>query len=85
MPLLGHFDEAFLNIPSEALISAMREHQKYFHVVDAQGQLMPLFVTVSNIASREPERVIAGNEKVIRPRLADPQVPPRVSAPANPH
>ncbi|MAT52057.1 MAG: glycine--tRNA ligase subunit beta [Porticoccaceae bacterium] len=71
VPLVGSFEQRFLEVPPEALISSMKEHQKYFHVVDAQGQLMPLFVTVSNIASREPERVIAGNEKVIRPRLAD--------------
>ena len=71
VPLAGQFDESFLDVPSEALISSMKEHQKYFHVVDAEGKLLPHFITVANIESREPERVIDGNERVIRPRLAD--------------
>lgn len=69
--LAGNFDEAFLKVPSEALISSMKEHQKYFHVVDEAGRLLPYFITVSNIRSEDPAQVIAGNEKVIRPRLAD--------------
>lgn len=69
--LAGRFDEAFLAVPSEALISSMKEHQKYFHMVDSEGALMPYFITVSNIQSKDPAAVIAGNEKVIRPRLAD--------------
>ena len=71
VPLLGKFDKAFLSIPSEALISSMKEHQKYFHVVDESGHLMPAFITVANISSKDPEKVIEGNERVIRPRLAD--------------
>ena len=71
--LAGRFDEAFLAVPSEALISSMKEHQKYFHMVDSKGALMPYFITVSNIQSKDPAAVIAGNEKVIRPRLADAQ------------
>ena len=71
--LAGRFDEAFLAVPSEALISSMKEHQKYFHMVDSKGALMPYFITVSNIQSKDPSAVIAGNEKVIRPRLADAQ------------
>ena len=71
VPLVGSFEARFLDVPPEALISSMREHQKYFHVVDDTGKLMPLFVTVANIDSRDPARVIAGNEKVIRPRLTD--------------
>ena len=71
VPLLGKFDKAFLSIPSEALISSMKEHQKYFHVVDQSGHLMPVFITVANISSKDPEKVIEGNERVIRPRLAD--------------
>ena len=71
VPMLGQFDEAFLDIPAEALISAMRGHQKYFHVVDDNGKLLPLFITVANIDSLDPAQVIAGNERVIRPRLAD--------------
>lgn len=69
--LAGSFEERFLDVPQEALISSMKEHQKYFHVVDAQGNLMPHFITVSNIDSTDPAQVIAGNERVIRPRLSD--------------
>lgn len=69
--LAGQFDESFLSVPAEALISSMKEHQKYFHVVDKKGALSPHFITVANIRSRDPSQVIAGNEKVIRPRLAD--------------
>lgn len=69
--LLGHFDQDFLRVPQEALITAMQEHQKYFPVLDAQGKLTNAFITVSNIASKDPQQVINGNEKVIRPRLAD--------------
>ena len=63
VPLAGKFEERFLTVPSEALISSMKEHQKYFHVVDAQGALMPNFITVSNIESSDPARVIDGNER----------------------
>ena len=69
--LAGAFDKEFLEVPAEALISSMKEHQKYFHVVDNQGQLLPHFIALSNIESVDPAQVIAGNEKVIRPRLAD--------------
>lgn len=69
--LSGHFDDEFLSVPSEALISSMREHQKYFHVENSEGKLLPYFITVANIKSSEPHRVVEGNEKVIRPRLAD--------------
>ncbi len=69
--LLGKFDPAFLSLPREALISSMRSHQKYFHLLDAEGNLLPNFITIANIASSQPELVIAGNERVIRPRLAD--------------
>lgn len=69
--LAGSFDTAFLEVPAEALISSMQSHQKYFPVVDANNKLMPNFVTVSNIESLDPGQVIAGNERVIRPRLAD--------------
>lgn len=71
VPLIGNFEARFLDVPPEALISSMKEHQKYFHVVDSDGKLMPLFITIANIESREPARVVAGNEKVIRPRLSD--------------
>lgn len=69
--LAGSFDEEFLKVPSEALISSMQSHQKYFPVLNEQGELKPHFVTVSNIESLDPAQVISGNEKVIRPRLAD--------------
>ena len=71
VPLMGCFDEAFLAVPSEALVSSMKEHQKYFHLVDKHDNLMAAFITVSNIISKEPQKVIQGNERVIRPRLAD--------------
>ena len=69
--LIGKFDEAFLQVPQEALIYSMSEHQKYFHIVDSNGQLLPHFITISNIDSTDPDKVINGNERVIRPRLAD--------------
>jgi len=69
--LTGKFDTEFLAVPAECLISSMAEHQKYFHVLDKDGKLMPNFITVSNIESKRPQSVIEGNEKVIRPRLAD--------------
>ncbi|MGM0915082.1 MAG: glycine--tRNA ligase subunit beta [Pseudomonadota bacterium] len=69
--LTGSFDERFLEVPAECLISSMKANQKYFHLLDDEGRLKPLFITISNIDSSDPSRVIEGNEKVIRPRLAD--------------
>ncbi|MCF6193271.1 MAG: glycine--tRNA ligase subunit beta [Kangiellaceae bacterium] len=69
--LLGKFEKEFLHVPSEALISSMAEHQKYFHLIDSNDNLLPNFITISNIESKKPQSVIDGNEKVIRPRLAD--------------
>jgi glycyl-tRNA synthetase beta chain len=69
--LLGDFETRFLDVPPEVLISAMKGHQKYFHVVDDAGALLPHFITVSNIDSRDMAVVKHGNERVIRPRLAD--------------
>ena len=69
--LAGKFDEEFLKVPREALVSSMAEHQKYFHVLDANGDLLPAFITVANLKSTEPEKIVDGNERVIRPRLAD--------------
>ena len=71
VPLMGNFDQEFLEVPQEALISAMQEHQKYFPVLDADGKILPHFITVSNIESQDPQKVISGNERVIRPRLSD--------------
>ncbi|MGJ8687239.1 MAG: glycine--tRNA ligase subunit beta, partial [Spongiibacteraceae bacterium] len=67
----GSFEDRFLKVPAEALISSMKEHQKYFHVVDADNSLMANFITVANIESTNPSKVIEGNERVIRPRLSD--------------
>ncbi|MFN2327464.1 MAG: glycine--tRNA ligase subunit beta [Chromatocurvus sp.] len=69
--LTGEFESRFLDVPAEALISSMKEHQKYFHLVDDSGKLLPNFITISNIESKDPVQVIAGNERVIRPRLSD--------------
>jgi glycyl-tRNA synthetase beta chain len=69
--LSGRFDDRFLDMPPLVLISTMQEHQKYFHVVDLNGKLLPVFIAVANIESSDPRRVIAGNERVIRPRLSD--------------
>ena len=69
--LTGKFEERFLAVPSEALIASMKEHQKYFHVVDASGKLKNNFITVANIQSTDPKQIIDGNERVIRPRLSD--------------
>ncbi len=69
--VMGEFDPRFLEVPSEALIKAMQEHQKYFPVVDSEGNLQPHFITISNIQSRDPAQVSAGNERVIRPRFSD--------------
>ncbi len=71
LAVVGSFEERFLEVPPECLISAMKGHQKYFHMVDGEGKLMPNFITVSNIDSRHPEYVREGNERVIRPRLTD--------------
>ena len=69
--LVGGFDERFLDVPAEALISSMQRHQKYFPLINAEGRLLPHFIAVSNIESRDPQQVVRGNEQVIRPRLAD--------------
>jgi len=69
--LSGSFDKRFLELPAEALISSMEEHQKYFAVRDKSGVLLPYFITICNIESRDPAQVIAGNERVILPRLSD--------------
>ncbi|MFK8047229.1 MAG: glycine--tRNA ligase subunit beta [Halioglobus sp.] len=69
--LAGSFEERFLEVPTEALVLSMKEHQKYFHLVDDEGQLKPNFITISNIESKDPQQVISGNERVIRPRLSD--------------
>ena len=69
--LTGRFDEHFLSVPKQALVSSMKVHQKCFYVLDNDGQMLPNFITISNIESKDPAQVIAGNERVIRPRLSD--------------
>lgn len=70
-PITGRFEERFLALPREVLISTLQDHQRYFPVEDAEGRLLPCFITVSNIESRDPSKVREGNERVVRPRLAD--------------
>ncbi len=69
--LAGRFDERFLALPREVLVATLQDHQRYFPLEDAHGTLLPWFITVSNIESREPAVVRSGNERVVRPRLAD--------------
>jgi len=69
--LTGRFEERFLPLPREVLISTLEDHQRCFPVEDARGGLLPAFIAVSNIQSREPATVRAGNERVVRARLAD--------------
>lgn len=69
--LTAKFEEKFLEVPSEALVYTMKGDQKYFPVYDNAGNLMPNFIFVTNIESSDPQQIISGNEKVVRPRLAD--------------
>ncbi|EHA1082134.1 TPA: glycine--tRNA ligase subunit beta [Photobacterium damselae] len=69
--LTASFEEKFLAVPAEALVYTMKGDQKYFPVYDAEGNLVPKFIFVSNLISKDPSQIIAGNEKVVRPRLAD--------------
>jgi glycyl-tRNA synthetase beta chain len=69
--IFGSFDSRFLSVPTPVLISAMQDHQRYFPVVDQQGKLLPYFAAISNIASQDIPRVVAGNERVLRARLSD--------------
>lgn len=69
--IAGSFATDFLKIPPEVLISTMQENQKYFPIVDSSGNLLPHFIVVSNIESKDPDKVREGNERVIRPRFRD--------------
>jgi glycyl-tRNA synthetase beta chain len=71
VPIVGAFDEMYLELPREVVVSTLTGHQRYFPVADDSDTLLPYFVTVANLESKEPEQVIEGNERVIRPRLAD--------------
>ncbi len=70
-PIAAGFEESFLEVPHEALILTMKKNQKYFHLLDKQGNLMNHFITLANIDSPKPELIKEGNERVIRPRLSD--------------
>ena len=69
--VMGNFEKRFLDVPQETLILTMKTNQKYFYVVDNKGALLPNFITVSNIESKDVSKVQEGNERVIRPRFAD--------------
>jgi glycyl-tRNA synthetase beta chain len=71
VPVAGRFEERFLALPREVLIATLQDHQRYFALEDAAGALLPWFITISNIESRDPGVVRAGNERVVRPRLSD--------------
>ena len=75
VPVVGNFEEEFLEIPEEVLITTMKDNQKYFPLFDGPpdggGKLLPKFITISNIESKDPDQVRLGNEVVVRPRLAD--------------
>ena len=71
VPVAGNFDSEFLELPSEVLITTMKDNQKYFPLFDGSNNLIPKFITVSNIESTDMSQVITGNEVVVRPRLAD--------------
>jgi glycyl-tRNA synthetase beta chain len=71
VPVMGAIEPRYLVLPAEVLITTMQENQKYFPVKDAGGKLMPYFITFSNVESSRIETVREGNERVVRPRLAD--------------
>ena len=74
VPLVCSFEERFLEVPQEALITTMQDNQKYFCLLDAHGKLLPRFITVANVESKDPAQIISGNEKVVRPRLTDAEL-----------
>lgn len=69
--LRASFEPRFLQVPQEALISTMQADQKYFCLTDKDGKLQPYFIFITNIESKDPNQIVEGNEKVVRPRLAD--------------
>ena len=71
VPLTGSFDEKYLGLPREAVVSTLTSHQRYFPVENDKGELLAAFITIANLDSKEPDKVRDGNERVIRPRLAD--------------
>lgn len=71
VPVTASFEEKFLDVPNEALVYTMKKNQKYFPVIDDNGRLMNQFITIANIESGNPDIIRDGNERVVRPRLAD--------------
>lgn len=70
-PILGRFDESYLEVPPEVLVTSMKKHQKYFSVVDGDSKLLPYFIAISNIETPDANVVVAGNERVLNARLSD--------------
>jgi glycyl-tRNA synthetase beta chain len=71
VPLVGHFDERYLELPPEVPIATLQDHQRYFPIRRPDGKLLNAFVAVANLESRDPQKIRDGNERVVRPRLAD--------------
>jgi len=71
VPISGRFDPGFLRLPEEVIIATLQNHQRYFPVTDGNGKLVPHFIAMSNLESRDPDQIRMGNERVIEPRLAD--------------
>ncbi|MEA3545967.1 MAG: glycine--tRNA ligase subunit beta [Thermodesulfobacteriota bacterium] len=69
--LAGSIEAEFLQLPPELLITSMREHQRYFTLIDEQGKLLPHFITIANTHAKDPQVVVAGNERVLKARLSD--------------
>ncbi len=69
--VMGSFNKDYLRVPKEVLITAMREHQRYFSVSDPDGNLLPYFITISNTRAEDMEIIRAGNERVLAARLSD--------------
>ncbi len=69
--MTGSFDEEYLKLPREVVVSTLTEHQRYFPIANKKGNVLARFITVANLESKNPEQVLSGNERVIRPRLAD--------------
>ena len=71
LPLCGSFEERFLSLPREVVIHSMKEHQRYFSLVDDRGKLLPHFICISNIVPKDEKVVVKGNERVLKARLSD--------------
>ncbi len=71
VPVTGCFDDKYLELPREVVITTLTGHQRYFPIANDDGELLPMFITIANLESTDPDQVRAGNERVIRPRLAD--------------